>query len=83
MDSDYKMTQTEMHEFTIHGKPSGVLLATITRTPGGQWSTHPTLLTDGPGAEADADGDADAAPFFEDQAKPQAAFNAFIARSRA
>jgi len=64
--SDYKMTQTEMHAFEIHDKPSGALLATITREPGGAWSTQP----------------ADSVPGdpFDDQAKPQAAFDAFVAR---
>lgn len=66
--SDYKMTQTEMHAFEIHDKPSGELLATITREAGGQWSTR--LHGD----------EAASGAVFEDQAKPQAAFNAFIAR---
>ena len=64
--SDYKMTQTEMHAFEIHDKPSGALLATITRDEGGTWSTQ---------AEEGAAGEP-----FDDQAKPQAAFDAFIAR---
>jgi len=71
--SDYKMTQTEMHAFEIHDKPSGALLATITREPGGGWSTHPAADS------ASESGDVTMAQF-EQQAKPQAAFDAFIAR---
>ncbi len=67
--SDFKMTQTEMHAFEIHDKPSGDLLATITRDEGGAWSTHP---------HSPAAGDEP----FDDQSKPQAAFDAFIARVR-
>lgn len=63
MHGDYKMSQTEMHEFAIRDKPGGTLRATITREPDGAWST---TSHDEP------------APGFEPQSSPQAAFNAFV-----
>jgi hypothetical protein len=63
MHGDYKMFQTEMHEFAIRDKPGGTLRATIIREPDGAWSTH---SHDEP------------APEFELQKNPQAAFDAFV-----
>jgi hypothetical protein len=67
MDSTYKMSQTDLHEFAIHEKSTGTLQATITRESSGAWSTNPHEKVLG-----------DPAPAFEEQKTPQAAFNAFI-----
>ncbi|MFB2598168.1 hypothetical protein ACEXQE_10280 [Herbiconiux sp. P17] len=68
MDGNYKMSQTGMHEFAIHDKPGGALRATIARDDDGTWATH---SHDDPASGT--------APRFENQAKPQAAFDAFVA----
>ena len=70
MGSDYKMSQTELDEFAIHDRRSGALEATIAQQPDGAWSTR---------IPADADSAEGAEPALEDRARPQAAFDAFIA----
>ena len=70
MDGNYKMSQTDMHEFAIHDKPGGAHRATISREADGSWATR---SHDGADDAARA-----GAPEFENQAKPQAAFNAFV-----
>jgi hypothetical protein len=70
MHNDYKMTQTELTEFTIHDRRTGEHRATITREPHGAWSTHPE-------AQGGAEGDPAA---FDEQPRAQAAFDAFIER---
>jgi hypothetical protein len=69
MDSNYKMSQSDVHEFEIHDKPNGALRATIARLPDGTWSTN---LSGEPAVQGGA------APTLENQKSPQAAFNAFV-----
>ena len=73
MDSDYRLTQTDLHEFAIHDKPGGALRATITRQASGAWSTR----------EPEPAGDAPARAALDDQKSPQTAFTAWTEARRA
>ncbi|WP_291055341.1 hypothetical protein [Herbiconiux sp.] len=73
MDSDYKLTQTELHEFAIHDKPAGALRATIAREASGSWSTR----------EPEQGGQHASPQEFDDQSSPQTAFAAWTQAQRA
>lgn len=74
MDSDYKLTQTELHEFAIHDKPAGALRATITRESSGAWSTREP--------EAEQGGQHAIPQEFDEQSSPQTAFTAWTEARR-